>query len=187
MVPTQEKRMEVYESLSESLKKLYSSEEAAALNRSLIEKYSIPLEKVDDFLNIIGDVILGFHKISDMPQLFQQKIGVSADESQRMTSRVIEFLGPVVKREEEEAKLKRGEMTKLVGIFAHPEGIAAENKVDTVVSDEDAVLPLRTMEDDMNRVHGYGAYQEQREKDEERIVSTQENLIAKKEDPEERG
>jgi hypothetical protein len=103
-------------------------------------------------------------------------MGVSADESQRITSKLIDFLSPVVRREEEEAQNKKEELNKLAQTFAKP---AAPAQPAPVEEYQGGVEPIRTMEQDMNRVHGYGAYREQQEQQEEKVVSSQDDLLKK--------
>lgn len=161
MTPNHQHRMAAYEALTEDIKILYSSESAASLNGQLIRKYGIGEEQADLFLDITGDVILGFYKIVDLPRMFQQKLRKGADESQRMTSELIEFLGPVVSREEAEARAKKESLDTLAQTFATP----ALEKIATNEAQEYTgnVEPLRTMEKDINRIHGYGAYVEAQE------------------------
>lgn len=149
-----EQRMQTYDALPPEMKVLYSSESAAALNRQLMERFSIPAEMTNAFLDATGDVILGFNKISDLPRILQQQVDLSADDAQRLTSQLIEFLGPVVAREEAEAKAKQNDLKALAEKFANKENAAHQEE------SVSAVEPIRTMEGDMNRVHGYGAYRE---------------------------
>ena len=153
------KREKDYLDLSEPLKELYSSEKTNSLNAKLINQYQIPDDKIDVFLNVTGDVILGYNKTTDLPRLFQSELGMSADDSQRLTSSLIEFLSPVIKREEEGINIKKEEIDKLAKTFAT--AIQEQEKEIQTKGSEADVKPLRTMESDANRVHGYGAYRAQ--------------------------
>lgn len=176
---TEENRIEKYRTAAAEIRALYVSENLTKIVGSIYDKYAFtqPFKILSD---IVGDTILGFTKISDMPRLFQQKLGVSADESQRMVSQLIEILGPVVEREATEASAKKEEMGKLADTFAKPEGLTTPLSGATPVVE--VVEPIRTMAQDMNRVHGYGAYREEEDKKEstESIASSQTEIIPKK-------
>lgn len=72
---------------------------------------------------------------------------------------------------------KREDLTKLQNTFAQPDPSRIQGQIA-----EDAlsnVQPIRTMEQDMNRVHGYGAYREQIEKEEEATISSEDTVTQK--------
>lgn len=172
-----QQRIDAFQKSSSQIQNLYVSMELTYLLKKMSEQ--IGVEKEGEFVDCVGDTILGFYKISDLPRLFQQKLNVSADESQRMTSKLIEILTPVVKREEEEAKIKKDELRTLAQTFTK-----SSTTAETAIPAEQytpGVEPIRTMEQDMNRVHGYGAYREQQEQEEgeEKIVSSQDDLLKK--------
>jgi hypothetical protein len=169
-----QQRIDAFEKSSPQIQNLYVSMELTYLLKKLSEQ--IQTEKQGDFIDCVGDTILGFYTISDMPRLFQQKLNLSADDSQRMTSKLIEILSPVVRREEEAAQNKKEELNKLAQTFAKP---AAPAQPAPVEEYQGGVEPIRTMEQDMNRVHGYGAYREQQEQQEEKVVSSQDDLLKK--------
>jgi len=159
------KRTEAYEALPVDVKALYSSSVAATLNRQLIEKYAIQTTSVDDFLETTGDVILGFHTTSELPALLQKKVGVSADDAMRIMGELKEFLAPVIAREKGEVHPNRAELQELQKAMTPPptattpttqqEDADGEN---TPVLTPTPVQAMRTMEGDMSRIHGYGAY-----------------------------
>lgn len=69
---------------------------------------------------------------------------------------------------------KREDLTKLAETLAQPrtQDQAAPLSVEDIV-------PIRTMEQDMERVHGYGAYREKLEQEEAEVVSSQDDLLKK--------
>lgn len=180
----EEKRIETYRNAPEAIRELYVSDELT----QLIDKVHLTFRITHPFKmlsEIVGDTILGFNKIADMPRLFQQKLGVSADESQRMTSQLIEILGPVVTREEAETSVKKEELSKLKEVFAQPEGIVTRQNDDQarVQTQTDEVEPIRTMAQDMHRVHGYGAYRAQEgEEGSETIAQSSQEEITRRND-----
>ncbi len=165
----EQQRVEAYRNASEDVRALYVSD---ALTEQVDKLYTLfgitePFKVLSD---IVGDTILGFTKITDMPRLFQTKLKVSADESQRITSQLIELLAPVVQREEEASKVKKEDLTKLADTFSKPEGL--KNSPTPNAQYADVVEPIRTMSGDMNRVHGYGAYRTNNESNNDNAENT---------------
>jgi hypothetical protein len=157
------KRTEMYEKLPENIRPIYSSPAAAALNRQIIEKYSILKDSEDMFLETTGDVILGFYKTSELPELLQKEVGVSADDAQKIVSDLDEFLAPVIAREKAEANQNKAELQELQQTFSSkPVTEQVPNPVPSSQTEAPTpVQPMRTMEGDMSRIHGYGAYRAQ--------------------------
>jgi hypothetical protein len=174
---TEQQRLETYRNAPEDIREIYVSDNFVEHIDRLILLFEItkPYKEVSE---IIGDTILGFYKISDMPRLFQQKLDVSADVSQRMTSQLIEFLAPVVKREEEASKLQAESKATLIQTFATPQLQQDAEKV--TPQSHTQVAPLRTMEGDITRIHGYGAVQTpENASNETPVTSSQEQLLSK--------
>jgi hypothetical protein len=172
---TEENRISAYREAPEDIRTLYASEQLSSLIASLHATYEVAAA-IKQFSDIVGDTILGFYKVSDLPRLFQQKLNLSADESQRITSKLIETLTPAVKREEEEAEKKKAALQTLTQTFTKPAAAPVQEVPQEYTG---GVEPIRTMEQDMSRVHGYGAYREQIEKEEEKIISSQDDLLKK--------
>lgn len=197
METTDEIRLQTYRSASEDLRDLYASEGLVKKIDYLIEKFSVlsPYKKVAD---VVGDTILGFYKLHEMPQLFVQKLGVSNETAQKMTTELGEFIGPVLKREEELTESKKTDLQKLAESFAEKSRIANQKKTqDVAINTTDAgtkppyvplteaekVQPMRTMEGDTNRIHGYGAYYKNTEDEAGEIHTAQgQNAILKNKD-----
>lgn len=150
-----DERMQRYATLSENLQNLYSAPESGQFMHQIFQRFGCDEANYLTYAEVVGDTILGINRITDMPRLFQQKLGLSADEAQRMTSQLIDFLEPVVRREEQEATMKKEEMAALAQTFATPENLS---KTQTQQTPLENVEPIRTMEQDIHRVHGYGAY-----------------------------
>lgn len=167
---TEQNRVDVYRNAPEKIRELYTSDSLTNRVDTLYASFGVT-EPFRSMSEIVGDTVLGFYKISDMPRLFQQKLGVSADESQRITSLLIESLSPVIAREEEQIKTKKGELTALADTFAKPNAERLENP--DVQMHTDNVEPLRTMEGDMNRIHGYGAYNAAKEAETKTATDTE--------------
>lgn len=154
-------RIEKYKSLEGPLQELYGSPASGEEMYRIYSAFRLSPESYKAYAEIVGDTILGFNKITDIPRLLQQKLGVSADESQRITSKLIDFLSLVVQREEEGTRIKKEELGKLADTFAAPENL---NKTSASDMQKEHIEQIHTMEGDMQRVHGYGAYTELQEK-----------------------
>lgn len=180
-VITEQQRVETYRNTSAEIREMYVGDQLIEHIDHLILLFEItnPYKEVSE---IIGDTILGFYKIADMPKLFQQKLGVSADVSQKMTSELIEFLSAVVKREQEEATVKKESLATLTQTFATP-AVPIQATAEVPKPPVEHITQMRTMQSDLNRIHGYGAYQQSREaiqKEETVATSSQEELLDKK-------
>lgn len=152
-MPTRKERIEKYEASPKEIQQLYESPLSYALHAEMREKYNIPPEKGGAYLDATGDVVLGFEKIASMPGKFQTKVGLSKEDAQKLTADLIDAWGPVVKREEEEANAKKASMANLANQI---EAIKPATPEETVEQHE-GVAPLRTMELDTKKAHGYGA------------------------------
>ncbi len=153
---TEQQRLETYRNSSEDIREIFISENLVEQIEKLMLLFEINVT-YKEVSEVIYDTILGFYKISDMPRLFQQKLGVTPDIGQKMTAQLIEFLSPVVQREEVASKEVAESKVTLMQTFANPQP-TAERAASTVP--HTYVTPLRTMEGDMTRIHGYGARQE---------------------------
>ena len=153
-------RNQKYQQLSETLQRLYGSAESGAKLYEIFTTSHLKEEHYPIYIEIVGDTILGYYRLSDIPRLLQQRMILSADQSQRITSKLIDFLSPVVRREEEERKAKTSQYQELAQKVA---GVKAPEALDGI----EKVEPLRTMETDMHKIHGYGAYVEQQNKAED--------------------
>jgi hypothetical protein len=169
-----QERIEKISALDETFQELYGAPESGALMYEIFQKFKLTEDVYQRYAEIIGDVILGLHKTTDMPRLFQQKLGVSADESQKITSELLEFLSPVVAREAKEASTKKEELGKLQETFSQPSAPLPPD-----IGHTENVKQIRTMGGDINRIHGYGAYREENPDDEATVISSQEDILSK--------
>jgi hypothetical protein len=179
---SEQNRIEKIRASSDEVKELYGLDELVDKTYFLIDQFHIgvPYKSISE---IIGDTILGFYKIHQMPDLFVSELGVTRETAQKMTSELVEFLGPVLKREEELNESKKTDLQKLAESFAEKGRLASAKIADTPhtettptasegtktpyipLSEAEKVQPMRTMQGDTTRIHGYGAYYEQKEKD----------------------
>jgi len=167
---TNDQRRAQFDSLSEQLKDMYTSDNTTRMIKAFSEEFKI--EKRPEFTETIGDIILGFYKIAELPRLLQFNVGLSAEVSKRLASEMIEFLSPLIEHEAAEARTKKDSIASLADKIAaiKPIGAPATTPVDTATtpagtvppSEFEPVKPMRTMQtdiDDKKPVHGYGALQ----------------------------
>lgn len=127
-----------------------------ALNKEMREKYQIPEEKRRLFLGVTGDVILGFNKIADLPRLLQEQVGLSREAALNLTKDLTDAWGPIVEREAKEAEAKKSSVGELANKIAAIEPTKPTPE-DAEAPEPTPVTPIRTMNLDAAKVHGYGA------------------------------
>lgn len=135
-----ETRRRIYLKAPTEIRALYDSETTNELNDQLVEKYQITEDKRGVFLDVTGDVILGFHKIAELPRLLQKQVGLSQEDAKRLTSELIDAWGPVVEREAAEAKAKKDEVASLADKIAAigSEETAKSQETDAAANDSGA-------------------------------------------------
>lgn len=166
---TEDEKWEHYKNSPQEIKDLYSSKLANALNAELQEKYGIPSKVSANYLDITGDVILGYRKIAELPFLLQTQVGLSQEAARQLTSELIDAWEPVVLREEAEAKNTKESVASLADKIAAIKPTATLTTEPTTSTAEtvspaefEPVKPMRTKLDDIDDkkpVHGYGALQ----------------------------
>lgn len=166
---TDNERLKKFEEAPDNIKVLYSSPLAQALTKEMTEKYSVNNEAKDKYLDVTGDVILGFRKIAELPYLLQTEVGLSQEAARQLTGELIDAWEPVVLREEEETQQKKASVASLAdkiaaikpSTFTAPAPASPEPaSAPTPAADFESVKPMRTMQsdiDDKQPVHGYGA------------------------------
>lgn len=168
-------RIKKYRELPELLVPLYAAPESGTFLYSIYENNLTVKYDYKIFGNLIGDTILGFHKTSELTNLLQTEVGVSADDAQRIYADLEEFLAPVIAREKGEVNPNQDELQKTFTPSSTEKSEEEQTEIAPIKPTEEAdstpeepkapahstVQPMRTMESDMNRIHGYGAYRAQ--------------------------
>ena len=150
-------RDEVYELANSDIKDLYYSQDSGDYMKFVFDKYRSSNTDYITYATLIGDTILGFYKTSDLPRLFQSELGLGADDAQRLTADLLEFLSPVLKREEEELNEQKAPINNLVAaIEAEHENREPVTTTESMPRSQTAAVPEQA-----DRVHGYGAYRSQ--------------------------
>lgn len=118
-------RNNAYAALNDSLKEKYSSLAAAAFYTDLINEFFIAEEHKDQFIDALGDVILGLNSFANCREILINHLTLDEQTVEAVISKLREYLD-----------------------------ITSQNEI---------VSPFRTMADDMEKIHGYGAYAKQTE------------------------
>lgn len=156
--------------VSEVIAELYSSDVLTQHIDTITQTYTI--ENIPALVHTLGDTILGFYQTKELPELLQKEIGLSADDALKVVSDLTELFTPVLAREEAEMTQKQTDLKELEETLTPTEPIIAQtqpikdtpsNKLPTKAevvapAPHTPVQGMRTMEGDMGRVHGYGAY-----------------------------
>lgn len=160
---TEENRRKRFRAADEPIRELYGD---IQLGEKLTElrMHFVPNTDKKTFIDCVGDTILGFYKTGELPRILQEQSDVSADDSQRIVSELIEFLSPVIERENKQKK----DLTELADTI-QKRGTETATQTQTTNDASEGVQPVRTMQRDINRIHGYGA-QPQNEQDDGPVV-----------------
>lgn len=136
---TQQERQNKLKETSKENRYLYGSLELAKHIKKVREKYSIPESPI--FVHLIGDTILGFHILEELPHLLSEQMNIDESRASSIASEFVEILSSTFTNS-----------TQNKGVENSLSSARIENAEDPTVQ------PLRTMEGDMDKIHGYGAY-----------------------------
>ena len=169
---TEEQRNKARAELPQEIEELYSSKMSTAINKEMSEKYGLEGDKGSSFLDVTGDVILGFYKISDLPKLLQTEVGMDLENAKKLTSQLIDVWEPIVKREEAEVKAQKDEVASLADKIEAIE--PTQNKEGGFRDGKDLsheeVKPIPAAVAEVDRPHGYGALPQNQDKPEDEPV-----------------
>lgn len=187
---TDKQRIEKARTLRTTFDHLYSAPESGAVMSRIYDKYQLPPQQYLTYSRIVGDVILGFLTTAQLPKLLETELGIDEATAIAIVEDLREFLAPVYDREngrlpaepepepsyEEQAHeaaapadtlRKANPEWNIANTSAHTddattppatpdrtEGASEETAMETIA-------PMRTMEGDIQKIHGYGAYRTQ--------------------------
>jgi hypothetical protein len=169
MVELNNKRLKIYGQLPESMQRVYSSEETIRFQVTMLDRFRIGQEKRDAYLDLVGDTILGISEAETLEAKIQTDIGLEATEARQLAGEITRYIKPALEyHQDPEAYLMKEQVateTPATLLSTAPNVAPVEpmtageaNVVESV--SEPTVQPLRTMETDVKRIHGYGAYRE---------------------------
>lgn len=157
MIIDDKKRDEAYRKLtSQTIKDLYRLPESGEQMFAIFNRHSLPESKYRKYAEIVGDAILGFFSPDTLSTRFVSDLLIEKQIADILQSDLINFLNPLINQNSVAAKSKK---------------------------QLSAVEPLRTMETDARKIHGYGAYRTanptETDADEEVIqMSSQDNTLS---------
>ena len=100
MTITNLQRDAAYEAATNQQKALYEEPESGALLWKIAEKYQLTEDKTyTKFVIIIGDIILGLEKQTNLPSLLTEKLGLDFGQAIKITADMIDFLSTPVPEE----------------------------------------------------------------------------------------
>lgn len=192
---SEHQRVETYRNAPDNVRDLYVSEQITEQLDILHTSFKIPVT-FREFSTVIGDGILGFYKISDIPKVLQEKFGLTQETSKNIVSQLSNLLEPILHPDDTAQLTQKTDLQRLAEQFAEKSRLAQtatltqtqaspeiSNPEPTATKPEETahenVQPLRTMQGDINRIHGYGAYNEALEKEGKMHSSTQDTTLGK--------
>ena len=149
---TQQQREERYMNSPEHIKEMYAGESGGEALRAAFECYRIADELYPIYATIVGDVILGFYRRSDLPKLLMIELGVSETIAEKVSKELEPFLIKAG-REQEIPKAEGALREKLElrpgGIEKTPKDDSESEKPLTREEVLQALSPKRTMQSDI--------------------------------------
>ncbi len=194
---TDEQRLAQAKKLPPQIDMLYSGPENGQRMADVFYRHNLPVDKYLNYTQVIGDVILGFYYTKDLPQLLQSQAGLSPEQAEQVVTDLAEFLSPVLEREQAtttdttatnepavtpswSAQTATPKPTTPTSspVATTPAVETAPTEPATAETDVHDVVPMRTMQGDMKRIHGYGAlYDAAEEADESVVQSNQDDVL----------
>ena len=207
---TDKQRIEKARTLRTTFDHLYSAPESGAVMSRIYDKYQLPPQQYLTYSRIVGDVILGFLTTAQLPKLLETELGIDEATAIAVVEDLRDFLAPVYDREngrlpaepepepsyEEQAHeaaapadtLRKANPEWNIANTAAQTGDAVTPPATSDTSEEttmETIVPMRTMEGDIQKIHGYGAYRTQfpraaAETGERVVQSTQEDTLTRR-------
>lgn len=111
--PTKESRNQAFDEANPTQVRLYSQSGQELTNICI--KYDITDDdRRKKFSLTVGDVILGFYKQTELPQLLQENLGIETSKSVSITSDLLDFLSPLSEANNEIVYRPENEASTLV-------------------------------------------------------------------------
>ena len=155
---TPEQRSEKFQNSSSEIQILYSSSESGVFLRKIFNKYNLDESLYKIYAITSGNVVLGFHSISDLPQKFSENLSIDDTKAESITADLIDFLSPVLKEQESGTETQKTTFSPTPQAMQQPVATPEVSQQPPTEIPPSTVEPLRTMEHDMDRIHGYGSY-----------------------------
>lgn len=75
---TNKQRNQAYKDAPEHVRALYSGDDAGTMLRQIFETFRLDERQYPEFIHVYGDVVLGYHRISDFQSLLQARMKVDS-------------------------------------------------------------------------------------------------------------
>lgn len=168
MTPQQ---LTAYENSSEAIQGLFSSFEAAIFNKKLINKYQIAEADSDMFLESTGDAILNLITIESLPAKLASLESLSEEKAVELTNDLLNYIQEGTKGNKVgESADKSSGTPSLVSELSSSTPTSPSKEQKTPATPPS----VRTMEQDIGKIHGYGAAASQGEE-----IATREEPVVK--------
>ena len=76
MTPTLQQREQRYGAAPPEVQELYASEHVGAILQSIFDAHQLRTELYKEYVNVFGDVVLGFEKKENMTRLFEERLNI---------------------------------------------------------------------------------------------------------------
>lgn len=178
MIREKEQRIKRYQESSEAIQGLYSSPETGATLRQIFDAHHIPEDSYKVFAQTVGDVILGLYSKNSLAQLLRQALGTYSVQSEQIAQELQALLIPVPETTVPKTNhvIQSDQTLQDASLIEPTHELSTSIDTDYAKQDrqnaglrQETTLPqkedlttqlerLRTMQNDADRVHGYGAY-----------------------------
>lgn len=173
--------LEAYQNASSDVRELFDSEKIGVFAERLIQEYGIESRNQREMVALISELFLSLQNTDDVINYFIDTYEIPSSEVKTFSGEIKEFLGnpgrvsPEKRASEEQGKNNGAEKIRLEADQTSPQPENAQEQTEQPVetpppkqtptqvgestdADPSNIAPLRTMESDAERIHGYGAY-----------------------------
>ncbi len=147
------KRQAAYQASDETTKDLYASIALGEILFYYTDKLTLAGEKQHEFINIVGDIILGLYPKAELSKKLTDELGIGQDVANEISGKLAEVLTTVP----DLPTLPSAESSLREKLELRPEGVPAGEQMTQPLTREELLNALsskRTMASDAARVQG---------------------------------
>lgn len=151
---------QIYRQLPDVLKAVYSSDKTTDFQLDMLTRYKIPINKRDAYLDLTYDTMLGLSPFDQLRKKLIIKEIVPEVNADACVRDIKNYIQPLL--DYWAAGQKEQGTDQNIAEKSESQRLA-ETEAPTRITDnepEQTVQPLRTMEGDLKRIHGYGSFSE---------------------------
>jgi len=93
---TKAQREERFEKAPPTVRALYDSEESGVYLFAVFQKHQLPEEKYREYAIAIGNAILGFYPLWQLPELLEQALSISSAQAAQIADDLQPFFAPII-------------------------------------------------------------------------------------------